>query len=110
MNKPEPAQLNTALAILLAGMAYYVFGRLGLLLAIPPGYATAVWPASGLALAGMLLMGYRISPGVMLGSFCVNVGTAFDSSSPYTILVSITIALGIGFGAAASAGVGTYLI
>jgi len=34
--------------------AYYVVGRLGLLLAIPPGYATAVWPASGIALAGVL--------------------------------------------------------
>ena len=35
--------------------AYYVVGRLGLLLAIPPGFATAVWPPSGIALAGTLL-------------------------------------------------------
>lgn len=39
--------------------AYWISGRLGLLLAIPPGYATAVWPPSGIALACLLIFGYR---------------------------------------------------
>src|SRR5262245_20728276 len=56
-------------------VAYYVVGRLGLLLAIPPGYATAVWPASGIALAGTLIFGYRVWPGILLGSFLVNLWT-----------------------------------
>ena len=37
--------------VILVAAAYFITGRLGLLLAIPPGYATAVWPASGIALA-----------------------------------------------------------
>ena len=45
---PRWAELPAKLAVIAA--AYYVVGRLGLLLAIPPGYATAVWPASGIAL------------------------------------------------------------
>ena len=53
--------------------AYYVGGKAGLLLAIPPGYATAVWPPSGLALVAVLLHGYRVWPGVLLGSMLLNV-------------------------------------
>ncbi|HEV8584169.1 MAG TPA: hypothetical protein VGT02_04275, partial [Methylomirabilota bacterium] len=52
--------LTTRVAeLLVMAAAYYGVGRLGLLLAIPPGYATAVWPASGIALAGTLVFGYR---------------------------------------------------
>src|SRR6185295_6932533 len=46
---------------------YFVAAKLSLLLAIPPGYATAVWPPSGLAVAAMLLAGNRLWPGVWLG-------------------------------------------
>ena len=38
---------------LLAG-AYLVLGIAGLLLTIPPGYATAVYPAAGVAVAMLL--------------------------------------------------------
>src|SRR5438552_11797916 len=51
---------------------YFVAGKLALLLAIPPGYATAVWPAAGLALGCILLFGNRAWPGVIIGSFLVN--------------------------------------
>ena len=36
---------RTVGAILVVAAAYYISGWLGLLLAVPPGYATAVWPA-----------------------------------------------------------------
>jgi len=52
--------------------AYFVTGKLGTFLAIPPGYATAIWPPSGIALAGILIYGYRAWPGILLGSFLVN--------------------------------------
>ncbi len=57
-----------AVEIILFAAAYYLSGRLGLLLAIPPGYATAIWPPAGIALAVTLLRGYRVLPGVWLGS------------------------------------------
>jgi integral membrane sensor domain MASE1 len=53
--------------------AYWAIGKLALLLAIPPGYATAVWPPAGIALAAFLVYGTRVWPGVVLGSFLVNV-------------------------------------
>ncbi len=110
MDKTNSLKLSNGVAILLVGVVYYAFGRLGLLLAIPPGYATAVWPASGMALAGMLLLGYRVWLGVLLGSFFVNIGTSFDASSTQTIVASLTLALCIGGGATLQALAGTYLI
>jgi signal transduction histidine kinase len=40
--------------------------------AIPPGYATAVWPPSGIAVAALLLAGRRVWPAVWAGSFAAN--------------------------------------
>ena len=90
--------------------AYYVVGRLGLLLAIPPGYATAVWPASGIALAGTLLFGYRVWPGILLGSFLINLRTSLDTTSTASILNTTALAASIGMGASLQAILGAFLI
>ena len=62
---------------LIAGV-YFVAARMSLGLAIPPGYATPVWPPSGIALAATLLLGGRIWPGVWIGAALVNL-TVEDS-------------------------------
>src|ERR1044071_5483088 len=90
--------------------AYYAVGRLGLLLAIPPGFATAVWPASGIALAGTLLFGYRVWPGILLGSFLINVWTSLDTTSTASILNTTALAASIGMGASLQAIVAAFLI
>lgn len=95
-----PKAVPSPLWILGLAAAYYVTGRLGLLLAIPPGYATAVFPASGVALAGVVLVGHRVWPGVWLGSFLINLGL---SASPAT-------AACIGLGASAQAVIGGLLV
>jgi PAS domain S-box-containing protein len=95
---------------LLLAAAYYVSGRLGMLLAIPPGYATAMWPPSGIALAGLLLFGIRYWPGVLLGSFTVNLFVAFDSSDSVSMLRSGAIAATIACGAALQAVAGAWLV
>jgi PAS domain S-box-containing protein len=58
--------------MLLVAVAYFIAAKLSLLLAIPPGYATAVWPPSGIALAAMLLWGPRLWPGIWLGAALTN--------------------------------------
>ena len=90
--------------------AYFIAGRLALLLAIPPGYATAVWPPAGIALAGLLIVGRRAWPGVLLGSFLVNVWTGFDPTSPLTTVVSVAVPASLGLGAALQAVVGASLV
>lgn len=61
---------------ILVAIAYYIFGRLGLLLALPPGYATAIWAPAGIAAGAILLFGYRTAFGIFIGSFAVNIWTS----------------------------------
>ncbi|HKQ26197.1 MAG TPA: MASE1 domain-containing protein [Burkholderiales bacterium] len=58
--------------IVLLAVVYFTAAKASLLLAIPPGYATAVWPPSGIALAALLLFGSRIWPGIWLGAALTN--------------------------------------
>ena len=58
--------------IVALAIVYFAAAKASLLLAIPPGYATAVWPPSGIALASILLVGPRLWPGVWLGAALTN--------------------------------------
>ncbi|MDX1528719.1 MAG: MASE1 domain-containing protein, partial [Gammaproteobacteria bacterium] len=99
---PGVTQKGVSILTSLAGIAalaavYFAAARLSLLLAIPPGYATAVWPASGVALAALLLFGRRLWPGVFLGSLLANIPTALaggDGSYTAALLMSASIGLG----------------
>ena len=51
---------------------YVVTGKLGLLLAVPPGYATIIWPASGIAVGMLLVHGARLWPAILVGSWLLN--------------------------------------
>src|SRR5271168_2031523 len=63
-------------AYLLLTVGYMVSGKLALLLAIPPGYATPIFPPAGIAIAAMLIRGPATLPWTFLGSFLLNVWTA----------------------------------
>jgi integral membrane sensor domain MASE1 len=96
--------------VLTLAAAYGIAGRLGLLLAIPPGYATVLWLPSGLALVGVLMGGARVLPGIWLGSFMANIGPAFDATNTATLLTSAAIPASIGVGAVVQALVGASLV
>ena len=66
---------DAAVIAALAGI-YFLAGRLGLSLASVNPSASAVWPPSGIALAALLVFGYRVWPGVALGAFLVNLTTS----------------------------------
>ncbi len=63
---------NRLLNITILFFAYFLPAKLGFLLALPPDGATAIWPASGIASAGIILLGYGALPGVFLGSIIAN--------------------------------------
>jgi two-component sensor histidine kinase len=73
----------TAIAV-----AYFVMAKLGLELASINPIATPIWPPTGLALAAVILWGYRVCPAVFLAALLANATTA---GSIYTAAV---IALG----------------
>ena len=84
--------VSTVLLIIAIACTYFLFGLLGLELAIPPSQAGALWPPAGIALASMLLYGPRIWPGIFIGNFCISAWAfGFDAQS-----AQIYIATGTG--------------
>ena len=63
---------NVLICNLVLFLAYFVPGKLGFLLALPPDNSTAIWPSSGFASAGIILLGYKALPGVFFGSLILN--------------------------------------
>lgn len=72
VGSPPPSVIFT---IGILALVYYVTGRLGLSLASVHPSATAIWAPAGIALAALMLWGYRVWPGIFLGAFLANVTT-----------------------------------
>jgi PAS domain S-box-containing protein len=67
---------------------YLAAGKIGLSVPFTSGNVSPVWPASGVALASVLLWGYGVWPGLALAAFFVNF------LSPIPVLSCIGMALG----------------
>jgi PAS domain S-box-containing protein len=70
----------------LLASVYFSAAKISLLLAIPPGYATAVWPPSGIALAAILLLGARHWLGIWAGAAIVNL--TVEASLPAAAMIA----------------------
>jgi PAS domain S-box-containing protein len=86
-----------ALKILLLAVAYVITGRLALLLAIPPGFVTAIFPPVGIGLAAVLLWGNPMLLGVLLGSTALNLSMSISSGTKLSA-TSFLLAFGIAVG------------
>ncbi|HEY3660592.1 MAG TPA: MASE1 domain-containing protein [Candidatus Udaeobacter sp.] len=53
-------------------ITYLIAGKFGLHLASLHASASPMWPPAGIALAAMLLLGYRAWPAIFVGAFFVN--------------------------------------
>ena len=84
----SPRRFSTLPAIAALTALYFVAGKLGLHLAFLHQSASPVWPPAGIALAALLVMGYRMWPAIFIGAFLVNATTAGNP------LTSIGIAAG----------------
>lgn len=90
---------------------YIVTGALGLVFAVPPGYATIIWPPSGFAVGMLVLYGWRLWPGILVGSFLLNsyISSAWTFEHGLN-LVSLGTALLIALGSSAQALISRALI
>src|ERR1041384_19025 len=70
---------------------YFFSGKYGLSLAFLNASATAVWPPTGISLAAVLLIGYKVLPGILVGAFLANVTTAGTIASSCGIAVGNTL-------------------
>jgi len=91
---------KTTLEIAVVALAYLMAAHIGLALDAVSGFATLVWPAGGIALAAILLGGFRLWPAIAIGAFLANL---FNGASPL-------VALGIAVGNTAEAVLGAWLI
>lgn len=80
--------------------AYMLAGEIGLTVPFTSGNVSPLWPPAGVALASMLLFGYRVWPAVALAAFTVN----FFTPIPHLA------ALGIAFGNTAGPLCGAWLL
>ncbi|HJV60240.1 MAG TPA: CHASE domain-containing protein [Albitalea sp.] len=96
--------LHRGLEALGTALGYFVVGWLSLRLAIPPGYASPLYPAAGIALASVLVYGPHAALGVALGAFAVNASMAFGAdANPAPLAVPLMIGVGAALQALAGA-------
>ena len=89
--------------------AYYLAARLGLLLAFAATNASPVWPPSGIALAAVYLLGYRVWPGIAVGAFAANV-VVFSANQVAGGEIIALASLAIAVGNSLEALLGTFLL
>ena len=84
----NPRKIPTLPAIGALALIYFIAGTLALKLAFVNASASPVWPPAGIALAALLVLGFRVWPAIFVGAFAVNFLTTLN------ILSSVGIACG----------------
>src|SRR5881397_3616378 len=72
-------------------LVYFIAGKFGLILASLHASASPVWPPAGIALAALLVLGYRAWPAIFVGAFLVNVTTVGNVATSLAIASGNTL-------------------
>src|SRR6266567_9509536 len=72
-------------------LVYFIAGKFGLVLASLHASASPVWPPAGIALAALLVFGYRVWPAIFVGAFLVNVTTAGNVATSLAVASGNTL-------------------
>jgi len=102
-------RLPHLLRILIVAISYFILARLSLFLSFQHSNATPIWPPSGFAFAMILLFGYRITPGILLGAFAAN-SVVFQIDHGAGISTALWVSFIISIGNTAEAITGYYLL
>ncbi|MFY9586449.1 MAG: MASE1 domain-containing protein [Actinomycetota bacterium] len=73
-------------------VAYFLGAKLGLRLAYSNENITSVWPPTGIAVAGLLLFGPRVWPGITVGALVANLTNGAPLATTLGICVGNTLA------------------
>jgi signal transduction histidine kinase len=76
------------LQLAILAIIYFITAKWGLSLSPVSGFATFVWPPTGIGLAALLLLGRKLWPGIFIGAYFIN----------YITGAAPIMALGIAFG------------
>src|SRR5205807_6155978 len=72
-------------------LVYFIAGKFGLMLASLHASASPVWPPAGIALAALLVLGYRAWPAIFVGAFLVNLSTAGNVATSLAVATGNTL-------------------
>ncbi|MDP9099154.1 MAG: MASE1 domain-containing protein, partial [Verrucomicrobiota bacterium] len=81
-------RLRVAPTVGVLTVLYFLAAKFSLKLAFLHASASPVWPPAGIALAALLVLGYRMWPAIFIGAFLVNLATVGN------VFTSIGIATG----------------
>lgn len=104
--RPAPISLDVKktssyiLTVICLAVVYHLAARVGLKMAYVQSNTSPVWPPTGIALAALLIFGYRVWPGISLGVLLGSVLTGAD----------LKLALGMTVGNTLEALAGAYLL
>src|SRR5438105_3222805 len=87
----ESRQLSYPLLLLVVVATYFGSAELGLSQAFLHANVSPVWPPTGLAIAAVWLLGYRISPAILLGALLANLATPVPIATASGIAVGNTL-------------------
>jgi len=77
--------------LVLVLVACFLGGKVGLAIPFTSGNVSPVWPPAGIAMAAVLVVGYRIWPAVAIAAFLVNFFTPIPHVSALGIAVGNTV-------------------
>ncbi len=99
--------LRWAVIVLATSLAYVVSGLAGAMLGSGPGYASAMYPAAGVALACVITYGSAVLPAVALGAFLVGSWVvAKQGFAQHELILPAAVAMG----ATLQAWIGAFLV
>lgn len=90
------------------GAVYFAAGKLGLLLANVHASVSPIWPATGIALAALLLWGNSFWPAIFVGAFLVNVTSHLPEGN--SVMLRTLQAIGIAGGNTLEAIAGAWFV
>ncbi|RHX93144.1 MASE1 domain-containing protein [Leptospira stimsonii] len=96
--------------ILFSGFTYYILAQIGRNTAIHPGYASAIWPASGAALGLTLIFGNYTIIGVFIASLLSNASGDFLSEVWFDPNKNLYLSVSIAFFSALQSYVGKVVL
>ena len=110
MNYRSVTGYKYGFTIISIALAYYCASEFRYVFSISTTYASIIFPASGVALASILLFGYRVWPGVWLGNILLNHLMGDLSGNLSEQIISALPVLFIATGASLQAISGAYLV
>jgi PAS domain S-box-containing protein len=80
-------------ALLLVGIAalYFLAAKFGFIFAYLNTHVSPIWPPTGIAIAAVLLFGYRVAPAILVGAFLANANAAVTAPAAIAIAIGNTL-------------------